>query len=100
MVTQLNDDIVLNIINKGFDALGQSPKKALWYVLESDYNITPQNVAGSLNSFEKVLRSVLGSAYGLLDALLRKYLSDAIGETFDENKSFVECVKSLPFNKT
>jgi hypothetical protein len=99
MVTELTENIVLSVINKSFSALGQNPKKALWYILESDYKITPQNVVGNLNLFEKVLRSIFGSAYGLLDVLLCKYLSEAVGETFNENKSFVESVKSLSFNK-
>jgi hypothetical protein len=89
------DEIILGVIDRGFGALGENPKHALWYCLERDFNLSRQKVPENIKAFEKALQSFFGLGYNILDSLFLNYLCEAAGENLKEYQSFAEAVNHL-----
>ncbi|MDG6223819.1 MAG: hypothetical protein IAX21_02605 [Candidatus Bathyarchaeota archaeon] len=87
--------IILDVIEKGLDALGSSPKQAIWSFLENDYNIEKDELPRNIKDFQDGLQKIFGLGYNFLDALFCDYLQQATGKQFAKNQNFVECVESL-----
>jgi hypothetical protein len=96
----INNGLILSIIEKGLDSLGDNSKKAIWCCLENDYGFSRTSIPENLETFQSVLEKIFGLGYSFLDALFRKYLQDATGENLQGYESFVESVQALRFKKT
>lgn len=99
MTEQINDKVILEVIDRGLAALGESPKHALWYCLEKDFKLTRQNIPRNLEVFEKSLQGFFGLGYNFLEDLFKNYLSEKTGETFS-SQSFTECVNLIRSKKS
>ncbi len=86
--------IVLAVIERGLDALGDSPKQAIWTFLEKDYNLDKNELPENIRTFHEALQKIFGLGCNFLDALFCNYLEQATGKQFPETQSFVECVES------
>ena len=86
--------IVLAVIERGLDALGDSPKQAIWTFIENDYKLDKNELPKNIRSFQEALQKIFGLGYSFLDALFCSYFEQATGKQFPENQSFVECVES------
>ena len=95
MSKSISDEIVLQIIERGFDALGESPKQAIWFCLEEKFGFNRKKVPENLADFQAALQKIFGLGYSFLDVLFRKYLEEATGEKFHNCASFAECVSLL-----
>ena len=87
--------MILDIIDQGLEALGQSPKKAIWFLLEKDFNFNRYDLPENLREFQEVLQKIFGMGYNFLDTLFRHYLEEATGEKFPQSMKFCDCVESL-----
>jgi hypothetical protein len=92
--------IVLAVIEKGLDSLGDSPKQAIWTFLENEYNLDKNELPQNIRAFQEALQKIFGLGYSFLDALFCHYFAQATGKQFSENQSFVECVESQFYNKS
>ena len=92
---QCDNSMILQVIEKGLDALGNSPKQAIWVFLEKDFNVNKNELPGNIQAFHDGLQKIFGLGYNFLDALFCKYLEEATGKQFSKNQNFVECVESL-----
>lgn len=90
----LNDELILNVINKGLDALGESPKKAIWIFLEKEFNVS-SSLPLNVREFQEGMQKIFGVGYNFLDSLFCQFLKDATGNQFNNCTSFVECVEAL-----
>jgi len=95
MTGRINDQIVLNVIEKGLSSLGENPKNAVWVCLEKDFHFDRHNAPEKLDEFQKALERVFGFASNFLDALMKNYLSEATGEDLSKYSSFAESVTDL-----
>ena len=95
MKKHIYDEIVLKVIEKGLNALGESPKQAIWFYLEREYNLDRKKVADNLTTFEEGLQKIFGMGYSFLSTLFRQYLEEATGKNFNDCASFAECVNNL-----
>jgi hypothetical protein len=95
MTSRLNNETILQIVNRGLDSLGESPKNALWYYLTTEFNFDQQKLHENLASFQEILQKLFGAGYPFLDSIFRHYLEEVTGEKCDANASFVECVECL-----
>ncbi len=86
--------IVVAVIEKGLDSLGNSPKQAIWTFLENDYNLDKTILPENIRAFQDALQKIFGLGYGFLDTLFCYYFEQATGNQFPKNQSFVECVES------
>ena len=70
----ITDEIVLDVIDKGFSALGESPKRAIWYYLEKELKFARHQVPENLDAFEGALQKFFGLGYNFLESLFRQQL--------------------------
>lgn len=91
----ISDELVLQVIERGFDALGESPKQAIWFCLEEKFGFNRKKVPENLKAFEEALQKLFGLGYDFLDVLFRQYLHEATGEKCHNCASFAECVSLL-----
>lgn len=98
LLQPLDNDIILSVIENGLDALGSSPKQAIWAFLENDYGIDKTQIPKNIKEFQDGLQKIFGLGYNFLDALFCNYLEQATGKQFPKNQNFVECVESLSVN--
>lgn len=95
MSKSISDEIVLQVIERGFDSLGETPKQAIWFCLEEKFGFNRKKVPENIEAFQEALQKIFGLGYNFLDALFRQYLQEATGEQFHNCASFAECVSLL-----
>ena len=91
----IRDEIILQAIEKGFDALGETPKQAIWFCLEEKFGFNQKKLPENIEAFQEALQKLFGLGYDFLDTLFRHYLHEATGEKFHNCSSFAECVSLL-----
>jgi hypothetical protein len=92
-----DNTLILQVIEKGLDSLGTTPKQAIWIFLEKDFNVKRDELPGNLKDFREGLQKIFGLGYKFLDTLFCHYLQEATGKKFQKNLTFVECVESLSY---
>ena len=98
MSLNYNNATILEVIDKGLDALGKSPKQAIWILLEQDFNVNRNELPENIREFHEGLQKIFGLGYKFLDTLFCHYLQEATGENFPENMKFCDCVERLRVN--
>src|SRR5665647_460858 len=91
----ITDEIILDVIDKGFNLLGENPKQALWFCLEKDFRFDRQKVPENLEAFEETLKGFFGLGYNFLEAHFRQQLHKATGEDLQGYKTFADCIRGL-----
>ena len=91
----VDDELVLSVIDQGLGALGESPRRALWYCLEKDFNLCRETMPKNIASLEEALQKFFGLGYCFLESLFKKYMSEATGEVISANQTFAEFVEYL-----
>jgi hypothetical protein len=91
----VNDEIILDTIDKGLNLLGENPKQALWYCLEKDFQFDRHKVPENLESFEETLKGFFGLGYNFLEAHFRQQLQKATAEDLQGYKTFADCIHGL-----
>jgi hypothetical protein len=91
----LTDELILEAIDKGLSLLGDSPKQALWFCLEKDFNFDRCKVPENLEAFEETLNGIFGLGYRFLLAHFVQNLHEATGENLQSYKTFAECVHGV-----
>ena len=95
----INNKIVLQVIERGLDSLGESPKQAIWFCLEEKFGFKRKEAPENIEEFQEALRNIFGWGYDFLDTLFRQYLNEATGEKFHNCASFAECVSLFQNNE-
>jgi hypothetical protein len=102
MTKTITNGLILEIIDLGLNAVGDSGKKAVLFYLEQTSHFSREKIPENLELFEKSLRELFGLGYNFLDSILITKLQEATSENFSNHASFVECIKYLrnkPNNK-
>ena len=91
-----NDNkIVLQVIHRGLDTLGETPKKAIWIYLEEEFKLNSNDLPGNIRAFTEGLEKIFGAGYKFLDALFCHYLEDATGEKYNTKQNFCEQIEKM-----
>jgi hypothetical protein len=93
---KIREQDILNVIDRGFSALGGSVQESLWFYLEQNYGFSRANVLSNLQGFGEALKKFFGvEGYNFLNNLFCQYLSEITGEKIEANKDFFQCIDSL-----
>lgn len=92
---RFDDQLILEVIDKGLNSLGESPKQAVWYYLEEKFKVSRAEVPNNVTELEEALQKIFGLGYNFLETLFRQYLKEATERDFNNSQSFAECVNSL-----
>lgn len=94
MSNQINNDLILDVFERGLDSLGESPKKAIWFVLEEQFNVNRNECPINVKKITDALEKIFGLGYTFLDAILKQHLEDLTGTTC-QKKCFLDSVEFL-----
>lgn len=100
----LNDakfnNVLLEAVDEGLSALGESVKQAIYWHLKNRYNIERSEIPLKLKEFVEVLKIVFGEGANVLFKLIAKKLYAKIGVKFKEKPkwdllNYVDYVKNV-----
>ena len=88
--------ILLEAVEEGLSSLGDSPKQAIFFHLETSFEISKDNIPTNLTEFSKALEKIFGPGALYLEKLIVKRLYEKLGLEFEEVKNwdFLEYVNS------
>jgi len=86
--------ILLEAVDEGLSSLGDSPKRAIFFHLETSFEISRDNIPANLIDFSKALEKIFGPGAVYLEKLIAKRLYEKLGLEFEEaeNWDFLEYV--------
>jgi len=88
---------LLEAVEEGFSSLGDSPKQAIFFHLETSFEIKKDNIPANLTEFANALEKIFGPGAFYLEKLIVKGLYEKFGLEFEEveNWNFLEYVSKL-----
>jgi len=86
--------ILLEAVEEGLSSLGDSPKQAIFFHLETPFEIGNDNIPANLTDFSKALEKIFGAGAVYLEKLIAKRLYEKLGLEFQEaeNWDFLEYI--------
>jgi len=89
--------LLLSAVEEGLSSLGDSPRQAIFFHLETSFNVKKEHIPSNLTEFTKALEGIFGFGAPYLEKLIIKHLYEKLGLEFaDEEKwNFLECVDKV-----
>jgi hypothetical protein len=93
-------EILLAAVEESLSSLGDSPKQAILFHLESSFKIKKEHIPENITEFTKALEKIFGPGALYLENLIVKHLCEKLGLEFQkvDNKDFLECVNNVKKN--
>jgi len=90
------DRILLSAVEEGLSSLGNSSKQAIFFYLETSFQIKKENIPESLPQFKNALEGIFGPGASFLEKIIAKRLHEKLGLSFEDDVSvdFVGCVNN------
>lgn len=90
--------ILVEAIDEGLNELGESARKAIYFYLKENFQITRQNFCNDLQKFSRGLRSIFGEGAKIIERLILQVLFKKVGYTPEngwEQLSFEENIRRV-----
>jgi hypothetical protein len=89
--------ILLAAVEESLSSLGDSPKEAILFHLESSFNIKKEHIPENITEFTKALENIFGPGATYLEKLIVKRLYEKLGlESEDSGRlDFLESVNEV-----
>jgi hypothetical protein len=89
--------LLLSAVEEGLSSLGDSPKQAIFFHLETSFNVKKEHIPSNLTEFTKALEGIFGFGAPYLEKLIIKHLYEKLGLEFadEEQWNFLECVDKV-----
>lgn len=86
------DKVLLDAVEESLSSLGDSPKQAILFHLESSFNIKKEHIPENLTEFTKALEKIFGPGATYLEKLISKRLNEKLGlePQEEQNIDFLE----------
>ena len=76
--------VLLAAIDQGLSSLGDSPKQAIFYHLESSFQLKREEIPQNLTEFKQALDRIFGPGAPYLEKLILKSLYEKLGLNFED----------------
>lgn len=76
--------VLLDAIEGGLSSLGDSPKNAIFYHLETSFHLKKEDIPLNLLEFQQALDKVFGPGAPYLEKLIIRRLCERLGIDFEE----------------
>lgn len=88
--------ILLDAVEESLSSLGDSPKQAIFYHLESSFKLKKEHIPANLTEFTKALEGIFGPGAAYLEKLIAQRLYEKLGLDFEDegNGNFLECMNN------
>jgi len=89
--------LMLSAVEEGLSSLGDSPKQAIFFHLETSFRIKKEHIPTNLTEFAEALERIFGPGAPYLEKLITKRLCEKLGLPFEEAETwdFLECVNKV-----
>ncbi len=89
--------ILMSAVEESLSSLGDSPKQAIFYHLESHFKIKKENIPMNLTEFARALEKLFGPGASYLEQLITRRMYDKMGLDLEEEdcSDFMDCVRKL-----
>ncbi|MEM3641982.1 MAG: hypothetical protein QXH37_08695 [Candidatus Bathyarchaeia archaeon] len=89
--------ILLAAVEESLSSLGDSPKQAILFYLESSFKIKKENIPMNLTEFTKALEGIFGPGATYLEELILKHFYEKLGLELENTESgdFLERVEDV-----
>jgi hypothetical protein len=89
--------ILLSAVEESLSSLGDSPKQAILFHLETSFKIEKENIPANLTEFAKALEKIFGPGASYLEKLILSRLYEKLGLEFknSESANFLESVENV-----
>lgn len=71
--------VLLDAIDQGLSSLGDSPKEAIFFHLESSFQLRKEDIPMNLTEFKQALERIFGPGAPYLEKLILKSLYEKLG---------------------
>jgi hypothetical protein len=90
-------DVLLAAVEESLSSLGNSPKQAILFHLETSFKIKKEGIPENVTEFAKALEKIFGPGAVYLEKLIAKRLYEKLGLDFEDEEStdFIECVDHI-----
>lgn len=88
---------LLSAVEESLSSLGDSPKQAILFHLESSFKIKKEHIPENITEFAKALEKIFGPGAAYIEKLIVKCLYEKLGLESEEVESldFLECVNEV-----
>jgi hypothetical protein len=80
------EKVLLEAIDEGLSALGESPKQAIYFHLDRSFNIKKEEIPSRIMAFTQAIENIFGVGANFVEILIMKKLYGKIGEAFNWNE--------------
>ena len=90
------EKILLSAVEEGFSSLGDSSKQAIFFRLETSYQVNREKIPTNLTEFKDALEGIFGPGAQYLEKTITRRLHEKLGLEFEEGEwtDFLGCVKT------
>ena len=75
---------LLDAIEAGLSSLGDSPREAIFYHLETSFRLKKENIPQNLSEFQQALEGIFGPGAPYLEKIIIRRLYERLGLDFEE----------------
>jgi hypothetical protein len=90
------EKLVLEAVDEGLSALGESSKQAIYFHLDKSFDIKREQIPDRINAFTQAIENIFGAGAGCLEVLIMKKIHEKVGGAMEWDKSkgfsFIEYV--------
>jgi hypothetical protein len=89
--------ILLEAVEEGLSSLGDSPKQAIFFHLETSFKISKDNIPANFTEFAEALERIFGPGAFCLEKLIVERLYEKLNLKLEgvENCDFLECISNV-----
>lgn len=82
------EETLLRAVDYGLLALGETPKKAIYYHLKRKFQLEKENIPEEPEEFARALNSIFGPGAEIIEEFIVKDLYGRLGLNFEEKRGF------------
>jgi hypothetical protein len=93
------EELLLESVDEGLSALGESSKQAIYFHIEKGFNIKKNEIPGNIADFDRAIEKIFGLGASFLETLILKRLIEKTNLTNKQDtfkrEDFAETVTAL-----
>jgi hypothetical protein len=90
------EKLMLEAVDEGLSALGESSKQAIYFHLDKSFDIKREQIPDRVKAFTQAIENIFGAGAGCLEVLIMRKIHEKVGGIVEWDKSkgfsFIEYV--------
>jgi hypothetical protein len=81
------DKLLMEAVDEGLSALGESSKQAIYFHLEKGFNVAKEEIPDKVEVFAVAIEKIFGLGANFLEILIRQRLYRMLNESLESNRT-------------